>query len=317
MYHRIADLPADPQRLAVSPRHFAEHVELIRSRYRPARLEGLAASLAGGRIPGRAVVVTMDDGYADNLHSARPLLERHGVPATIFVASGYVGSGRPFWWDELEQLILRPGTLPSCLRFTGAGGLREYPVDLVRYGDDDYDLHRAWHVERADAPTARHHLYQTLYHDLYRLSVEERAGALDELRACVEAPPEAVATGRPLTIDELMELGGSPQVDIGAHGVTHTALPHLPLAAQRHEIRESRRQLERILARPVTTFGYPHGGATSETARLVQQAGFTCAGASETGPVTRGSDPYRLPRMLVRDWDGDELARRLREWLGA
>jgi peptidoglycan/xylan/chitin deacetylase (PgdA/CDA1 family) len=317
MYHRVAELPADPQRLAVTAQHFAEHLEVIRTRYQPMRLEELAVSLAQGRVPRRGIVVTMDDGYADNLHAARPLLEHHGVPATIFVASGYVGSGRPFWWDELEQIVLRPGTLPPRLRCTGPAGPREYDVGLVHYRDEDYDRHRAWHVERPDAPTARHRLYHALYHDLYRLSVEQRAVALDELRACVDGPRGVSPTDRPLTSDELIELGRSPLVDIGAHGVTHAALPQLSPPAQRHEIRESRRQLERILDRPVTTFGYPHGGATPEIVRIVQEAGFACAGASEAEPVTRRSDRYRLPRMLVRDWGGDEFVRRLQGWLGA
>jgi polysaccharide deacetylase len=94
-------------------------------------------------------------------------------------------------------------------------------------------------------------------------------------------------------------------------------LPSLPADLQWREIHESRQQLEAILGAPVTTFGYPHGRATSETARLVRQAGFVCAGGSEGGIVTRNSDPYLLPRMLVRDSDGDDLHRRLRRWFDA
>jgi peptidoglycan/xylan/chitin deacetylase (PgdA/CDA1 family) len=317
MYHRIADLPTDPQLLAVTAQHFSEHLEVIRSRYCPIRLGELAGLLEKGRVPRRAIVVTMDDGYADNLHAACPLLERHGVPATIFVASGYVGSARQFWWDELESMVLRPGSLPPRLHFTAGGRSRRYDVGMDRYGDDDYARHRAWHVECAEDPTARHGLYRRLYHDLYPLPAEERVVALDELRACTGPRGAAGSGDHPLTVDELIELGRSPLVDIGAHSVTHVVLPLLPPPAQRREIRESRRQLEQFLGRPVTTFGYPHGCVTHETAQFVQQAGFTCASGSETDVVTRRSDRYRLPRMLVRDWDGEELARRLHGWLDA
>jgi peptidoglycan/xylan/chitin deacetylase (PgdA/CDA1 family) len=317
MYHRVADLPADPQLLAVTARHFAEHLEVIRARYRPMRLGELAAALERGRVPRRAVVLTMDDGYADNLRVARPLLERHGVPATVFVASGYVGSGRQFWWDELERIVLRPGTLGPRLRLSGGGPPREYDVAMVRYTDADYDRHRAWHVECPDDPTTRHRLYRTLYQDLYRLSVEERGLALDQLRACLVAATEPSPDDGPLTRDELLELARSPLVEIGAHGVTHSPLAQLRPADQRHEIQESRRQLEEILGRAVTAFGYPHGDATPETVHLVRQAGFACAGGSESGAVTRRSDRHRLPRMLVRDWEGADLARRLRAWLDA
>jgi len=316
MYHRIADLPADPQLLAVTGQHFAEHLDVIQSSYRPMRLEGLAAALRDGRVPDGAVVVTMDDGYADNLHSARPLLESYGVPATIFVTSGYVRSGRPFWWDELERIILRPGTLLPRLRFEAKGQSREYDVEMVRYSDRDWEHHRAWHVELAGNPTARHRLYRTLYDDLYRLTAQDRATAIGALRHSVTSQADC-SVGRPLTADELLQLARSPLVDIGAHGVTHASLPQLLPPEQRYEIQESRLQLEGILDRPVTTFGYPHGGVTPEIVELVQQAAFGCAGASEAEAVTRRSHPYRLPRMLVRDWSGDEFARRLHGWFSA
>ena len=318
MYHRVADLAADPQLLGVTPRHFAEHLAVIRGGYRPMRLTELAAALRQGRLPRRAVVITMDDGYADNHHVARPLLERHEVPATIFVASGYVGSGIPFWWDELERLIIRPGTLPSSIELSLGRDRRRYDVEMIQYSAAHHERHRGWHVERPDDPTARHRLFRRLYDDLHDLSSDRRATALEEL-ASVAAPDETAdarraSFDRPLGADEITALAASPVVEIGAHSVTHAVLPLLTPDAQWQEIRDSRRQLEAIVQGPVTTFGYPHGRATPETARLVQQAGYICAGGSEAGTVTRHSELYQLPRMLVRDSDGDQLERQLRRW---
>ncbi len=87
MYHRVVDLPADPQLLAVGRAHFAEQLEVLRERFRPASLNDIRLQLADGRLDRRTVVVTIDDGYADNLLNARPLLERFEVPATIFIAT--------------------------------------------------------------------------------------------------------------------------------------------------------------------------------------------------------------------------------------
>jgi peptidoglycan/xylan/chitin deacetylase (PgdA/CDA1 family) len=94
--------------LSVAPARFAEHLQVIVRMLRPVRLRAAAASLRTGRVPRRAVVVTFDDGYADNLHAALPLLEEFGVPATMFVTSG--NRGGEFWWDRLARLQLpEPG----------------------------------------------------------------------------------------------------------------------------------------------------------------------------------------------------------------
>ena len=57
-------------------------------------------------LPSDAVALTFDDGYRDNLINAKPLLVEHEVPASIFLATGYIGKKREFWWDELARLTL-------------------------------------------------------------------------------------------------------------------------------------------------------------------------------------------------------------------
>jgi peptidoglycan/xylan/chitin deacetylase (PgdA/CDA1 family) len=104
LYHRVAELESDPQQLAVTPARFEEQLRVLRATCTPVALADVPRLLRARKLPKRPVAVTFDDGYRDNLHEAKPLLERHGVPATVFVASGYVGRGTEFWWDELERL---------------------------------------------------------------------------------------------------------------------------------------------------------------------------------------------------------------------
>jgi peptidoglycan/xylan/chitin deacetylase (PgdA/CDA1 family) len=103
LYHRVAQIEPDVWSLCVSPENFAEHLEVLQH-HRTVRLDQLEP---GGWFKGTGLTccLTFDDGYADNLHAAGPLLKRFGIPCTFFIATGYVDSAREFWWDELEQLV--------------------------------------------------------------------------------------------------------------------------------------------------------------------------------------------------------------------
>lgn len=96
LYHRIAELGSDPWALSVSPRHFAEHLEVLQKLGITVRLQQLNQTLQSGKRPQRQVVITFDDGYADNLYLGKPLLESYEIPATIFLATGYMVQKREF-----------------------------------------------------------------------------------------------------------------------------------------------------------------------------------------------------------------------------
>jgi peptidoglycan/xylan/chitin deacetylase (PgdA/CDA1 family) len=102
-YHRIALSGDDPLGLCVRPEYFDEQLAILRRVAQPVSLARLIQGLADGDLPKRAVAVTFDDGYADNLSEALPLLERHEIPATCFVVSGTLG--HEFWWDEAARLL--------------------------------------------------------------------------------------------------------------------------------------------------------------------------------------------------------------------
>jgi peptidoglycan/xylan/chitin deacetylase (PgdA/CDA1 family) len=97
-YHRVANAEADARGLCVSPRHFEEQLEVLRRVACPVALEELVRGLPGD-LPRRAVALTFDDGYADVLHRAQPLLERYQIPASVFVVSGCLGGQFP-WVEE-------------------------------------------------------------------------------------------------------------------------------------------------------------------------------------------------------------------------
>src|SRR5262249_43149366 len=118
LYHRVTRLDRDPQLLAVSPEHFAEHLDVLR---RKANVVPLNKFRGEPRLPSRAIAITFDDGYADNFVEAKPILERKEVPATVFVVSGFLGSAREFWWDELDRILLQPEDAEWHVEQTAAG----------------------------------------------------------------------------------------------------------------------------------------------------------------------------------------------------
>jgi peptidoglycan/xylan/chitin deacetylase (PgdA/CDA1 family) len=288
LYHRVGEPGSDPQRLAVSPARFREHLERLRARLPVLRFE---EDWRGRRKP--AAVVTFDDGYADNLHGALPELERAAVPATVFVTTGNVESGREFWWDELERLVLGPGPRPA----------RFEPPDPIGAG--------AWDARSAGDRQA---LYAELHPRLMRAADARREAWLSALRRWAGDDGAARPTHRPLTADEVRRLAGHPLATVGAHGVTHTALAALDEDAERDEIAGSRRRLEAWTGRSVTTFSYPFGTRvdfTRRSVRLCRAAGFLKAAANRPGCAHRWTDPYALPRHVVRDWSGTEFDRML------
>ena len=296
MYHRVAELSSDPWELAVSPNHFAEHLDVLRRIGNPLSLGRAMAMLEDRDLPGATFVVTFDDGYADNLQKAQPILERYDVPATIFVTTGFIGNDREPWWDELEGILLGSAPLPAGLRVTvGARTL-------------------AWNLdESARQPVGRDGLYRAVHHTLMSLAADERRSALDDLRARTGITAGARESHRCLSPAELIALARDELIEIGAHTVNHPMLTALPEDSQRWEIGQSKRELESLLGRPVTSFAYPYGHHTEDVVALVRKAGYSSASSIHPGPVNRQSDRFRLPRLKVRDWEGDGLARILSE----
>jgi peptidoglycan/xylan/chitin deacetylase (PgdA/CDA1 family) len=293
-YHSISEGVSDASSICVTPQHFAEQLQVLSQIARVISLRELVGSLQEAHVPKRAVVLTFDDGYTDLLHHAKPLLEHHQTPVTVFVTTG--SPGCEFWWDELERLSLSSTKMPADLS--------------LQVGTDSYASGRS-------LSASRQRVVESLYQELLALAPREREKALLHLRAQLELGSEDPPARRALTPEELIELAAGGLVEIGAHTVTHPVLASLPISAQRREIQDSKLHLEMLLGRPVTSFAYPNGSSSQATRALVRESGFDCACASHNDIVWRACDPFHLPRFWIRDWNGDTFSRWLRLWLPA
>jgi peptidoglycan/xylan/chitin deacetylase (PgdA/CDA1 family) len=293
-YHRVSDDP-DPYGLAVSPERFAEQLGVLGRRGRPLALGELPRLLAAGQVPKRSVVLTFDDGYADVLHVAKPLLAQFGIPASVFVVSGALG--RELWWDRLARLAST----------ATAVGL---PV-MLPIGDSAF----IWPMK--GVTSSEEGLRRALYARLRGLDSTAREAVLDQLGELIggSSGTSAVGLRRVVTAEELRCLGAGDGVEIGAHTVTHPALSQLSTERQREEIAGSRRDLEAAVGRRVSGFSYPFGDTGAGAAALVQEAGFLYACESRSAVAWRRTEQFALPRFWVPNWDGPRMASWLDRWL--
>jgi peptidoglycan/xylan/chitin deacetylase (PgdA/CDA1 family) len=321
MYHRVAELGCDPWELSVRPEYFAEHLEVLQDFGRLMRTDELATSLEQDKLPRRAVVITFDDGYRDNLLAAKPLLEKYDAPATVFITTGCVGNAREFWWDELEKLCLQPGQLPGLLRLSVNGRTYEWNLEeACDYTEAAYQSNRHWRAWQGNKASARQVLYLSLWELMNPLPDGERQQVRDDLLAWAGAGGSARVSHRSLTPEEVLTLADGGLVEVGCHTVTHPKLAALPADIQLEEIRQSKARLEELLGREVLSFAYPYGRRsdyTNETINIVREAGFKSACTTSKGILSRRANRFELPRFQAPNVDGDAFARQLRDWFNS
>lgn len=317
MYHRVADEPTDPWSLCVSLQHFREHLEVLTQTCETMQFRKLTRLVASDGLKAISAVLTFDDGYADNLYNALPLLQEYGIRATAFLVTSCLEKSIEFWSDELESLILRPGNLPSTLEFELDGCLLRWELeDASVYDETTFERFRMWKAWEAP-PTTRHSFYYDVWKTLRPFQDDLRVKAMEQIRAWAKRDRPVSTLRRTLTGEEVRTLSGCDLVEIGSHTETHPQLSSIPPDHQRIEIQKSKMALEEFLGHEVESFAYPygfHGDYTSESVQLVKDAGFTGACTTIPGVARNHSDSFQMPRLQVHDWSGDQFRKHLSEW---
>lgn len=297
MYHRVADEPTDPWKLAVSPTHFAEHAELLSARGDVWPLSAYVQRLHQGIPPRRAIILTFDDGYVDNLTTALPLLDAHGLPATFFVPTGLLGTTESFWWDTLADCLLHRRPLPEKIVLDNPRGGPNAVLRAQGPAVDDRDR--------------RDRLHRDLWTLLSRCAPAERTVLLDQLCTITLTPRDAPPSRRVMSPAEVTALSDHPGMEIGAHTVSHTPLNVLPPHEQREELRQSQQTLQALTGGPVAGLSYPNGAYDATTQGAARDLGFTHACTTAWGATTWTTDPLALPRLHVQNVDASTLDEQL------
>jgi peptidoglycan/xylan/chitin deacetylase (PgdA/CDA1 family) len=205
----------------------------------------------------RYVLITFDDGYRDNYEVAFPILRDLGVPALFFVATGFIGTGKLPWWDEIARLACHAGTKQVTLP-------KWWDVGIPK-GESTADtlLRKYKSLPSNDA-------------ERFLLAVADEVNAKSFGSPCPDLW---------MTWDMLREMQRKG-MSIGAHTVTHPILSRATMARQQYEVETSCQHIIQEIGVQPSHFSYPVGGTgafTMETMQCVKRAGFRFAYSHYSG----------------------------------
>lgn len=276
IYHRVTpepDLLVTDQPCA---REFDWQMALLNRWFNVLPLREAVARLRDGTLPVRAACVTFDDGYADNATVALPVLQRRKVPATFFIATGFIDGGRMFNDTVIETVRQARGDT----------------LDARCVGLDALDI---------TSLDSRRRAIDTLLRALKYLPADERQQRVDELAATTGGE---LRNDLMMTTEQVRFLRESG-MEIGAHTVNHPILANLGKESATDEIVANKRRLEAITDRPITLFAYPNGKPGVDYSRdhvgMVKNLGFEAAVSTAWGVSNAASDRFQLPRFTP--WD--------------
>lgn len=264
--------------LAVPEEEFENQISWLSRRLRIVDMRQFLREFREGFPINLPVTLTFDDGWRDNLIVAAPILKRFNLPASMFLATGNVESGRPFWWVQIGQQLenarahsstveIELGTRRFILRLDNSTGVL-----------DTYNLLVGYVVK--NGPRAFDSIME-------RLGYEETSE--DRLLLNWEE------------VSALEEEGWS----FGAHTVNHVILARVSLEESKKEILDSGEALWHHVRDPLPVFCFPNGAPGDFLACHVQELkkmGIQAALTTVHGAVTPHEDPFSLPRLKV---DGD------------
>lgn len=296
LYHRVTRLENDPQLLAVSPENFDAQISFLKNKYTLITVDEFQYHLEHKKkFPENAVLITFDDGYADNCLEALPILEKHKVQALFYISTGTLNMDQEFWWDAMERIILLSATQPS---------IDSFELNGTVYSLKDLD------------PERRFGLYESLLPKLRRMTSEKRDEKIAMLASLFKSE-QGRGTHRAMTFDEFKKMQRSKSAVIGAHTHLHPSLGALTYDEQFKEISTSKKIIEEVTGEKVIHFSYPfgtHQDYNSDTIKIVKRLGFKMTAANYPAISHKHSDIFRFPRFLVRNWNADEFEKNMKEF---
>ncbi len=271
----VLGIGAPPQDFIQQIRYLAQNHPIISMRSFLDWIDGKEA------IPDNSVMITFDDGYQDVYDIAFPICEELGVPATVFVTTGVIDTGKSIWTNRLYYMISRTGK--DQVRFPGIADTRFNFTE----------------------PMQRKKSALLLSMKLKGVNPKERDDMLREIANSLDVDPacDPVDELPMLTWDQIRELA-QHGFEIGSHTVLHPILSHCSKSEQLSELADSKKMIEEQLGMECRTIAYPngqHGDFNSMTQEIAEITGYRAAFAFYRDRITAHVKRFEVPRHPLFD----------------
>ncbi len=286
IYHRVFTEPDPFRPLALTASEFRWQMNLASQNFNILTLSEAVSRLRSDDLPPRSLCITFDDGYADNYDVALPILREVGIPATFFIASGFLDGG--LMWNDIVVESLRK--------------IPDGNMDLSDYGLGVYVIN--------SIEARRSAAHEILSKGKY-LSPLKREAAVNAISARVGdvLPKNLMMTSS--QVKKMVQAG----MEIGAHTVNHPILSNISIEESEVEIRAGREQLEALIGQEIKVFAYPNGKAGKDyrlsDVDIVRKLGFEAAVSTDWGVSSTTTDKLQLPRFTPWDKDPSKFMFRL------
>jgi peptidoglycan/xylan/chitin deacetylase (PgdA/CDA1 family) len=283
-YHGITKRKFRIQPWTLLPQErFEQQIKFIKEKYNIITLKQAVAGITNGnRLPENPAVVTFDDGYKNNFTLALPILQKFGVPATIFLTAGYIGSKEILPLDEVYLVITH--------------SKKRSPITLLEIGLGPLFF---------DSEEALFESYLRTVHILKGFRAEKQKKYITLLKETLDSNHErkdVVEEFLLLSKEEVTTLLGTGLIDIGAHTVSHEILTNISLEEAENEIVESKDIIEKYFGGEINLFAYPNGTESDyndEHVEYLKRNEFVCSVATVSKLNGVEDDRYRLGRMSI------------------
>lgn len=281
LYHRVLRAVEDEQvfvqpGMYVTTSTFRAQANFLKETFDVISLDEMVERVERGRKVGGCCAITFDDGWQDNYSQAFPVLKNFGLPATVFLATAFIGTDRLFWPEELAFFLDHSESFDASYNNSALGRfIRQLPEK----------------GPKADR-------YEHAIMDLKKRPRDEREEILSNLRRL-----SSVAFGKRVLMnwEEARHMLKSGLISFGAHTAEHVMLDQVSLDLARKEIGQSKQTIEERLGVSPRLFAYPNGHFTENLGTQLREYGFKAAMIDRKGWFDSSVSRFEVPRIGIHE----------------